>query len=351
MTNVPEIAGLAELGDLARAWHRESRRAVAVRAIGAEGLGPRSTGDVLLVDADARSAGRLLGGAVDAEAVRAALELLGSGAAIASDVVRVDVGEADATSAGLTCGGAVELLLQRLDVIPTVLWDRVGRGEPVALVTADASIGSPGSVSAPVVVTTGPELAGTFGDAELDRWAAAEGERALRVPGASVRRGRCGAVDLVVEAWNPVPRLLLVGSSDLSRALVRQAELLGWEGRTVDGSDAALAELGALGATDAVVVIDHDPDVATPVLAAALARRVGYVGALGSRRTQASRREQLSRTELPAEDLDRLHGPTGLDIGAGTTAESAVSIVAEIIASRTGRGGGSLRVAVGRISR
>jgi len=99
-----------------------------------------------------------------------------------------------------------------------------------------------------------------------------------------------------------------------------------------------------------VVVIDHDPFVATPVLAAALHRGIGYVGALGPRRTQQLRREHLTDVGVTALEIDRLHGPAGLDIGSRTPAETAVSIVAEIIAVRSSRSGAPLTRTLGRIS-
>ena len=95
-----------------------------------------------------------------------------------------------------------------------------------------------------------------------------------------------------------------------------------------------------LTAADMVVVLEHRPSIATPVLAAALRRRVGYVGALGSRRTQEARRHALENAGLTHVDLAGLHGPTGLDLGARTPAETAIAIVAEILAERSGRRAG-----------
>ena len=97
-------------------------------------------------------------------------------------------------------------------------------------------------------------------------------------------------------------------------------------------------------------MIDHDPFVATPALAAALRSGIGYVGALGSRRTQAPRRTHLADVGVREADIARLHGPTGLDLGARTPAETAVSIVAEIIAVRAGRTGNPLATTTGRIT-
>jgi xanthine dehydrogenase accessory factor len=118
---------------------------------------------------------------------------------------------------------------------------------------------------------------------------------------------------------------------------------------TVIHAEAATDAIGALDHGDAVLVIDHDPFVATPALAAALARNIGYVGALGSRRTQQHRRQHLADVGVSTDAIERLHGPAGLDIGARNPAEIAVSIVAEMIAARAGRSGEALTHTTGRI--
>jgi xanthine dehydrogenase accessory factor len=145
-------------------------------------------------------------------------------------------------------------------------------------------------------------------------------------------------------------RVVIVGSGPIGDALARQAELLGWSATSTDGVEASVAALGDLDGGDAVVVLDHDHTVATPVLAAALAGTVGYVGALGSRRMQAARAQSLRDAGVDDADLVRLHCPTGLDLGADTPAESAVSIAAEMIAERTGRDAAPLRTTSARVT-
>jgi xanthine dehydrogenase accessory factor len=160
---------------------------------------------------------------------------------------------------------------------------------------------------------------------------------------------RVGEVELVVEGWNPVPRLVVVGAAALAEALARQAGLLGWQATTTVTADDSLAAINDLTTADMVVVLEHRPSIGTPALAAALRRRIGYVGGLGSRRTQAARRRALEAEGVIYAELDRLHAPTGLDLGARTPAETAVSIVAEILAVRSGRSAVALRDTDGRI--
>jgi xanthine dehydrogenase accessory factor len=146
------------------------------------------------------------------------------------------------------------------------------------------------------------------------------------------------------------PRLLLVGVEPFARELERQAALLDWTPLTTTGLDDSLAALGGLGAGDAVIVMEHQHKIANPVLVAALQSGVGYVGALGSRRMQAARVKLLEEAGATDDQVAALHCPTGLDLGARTPAESAVSIVAEIIATRSGRDPQPLRTGTNPIS-
>jgi len=170
------------------------------------------------------------------------------------------------------------------------------------------------------------------------------------------------------EVFGPPPRVVVVGAVDTAEALCRAAKALGWRTAVADARarfatrerlpsadelvvgwpDDAYARL-ALGYGDAVVVLTHDEKFDVPAIAGALAADVSYVGALGSRRAQEARRERLREAGVADEDLARVHGPCGLDVGAETPAETAVSILAEILAVRAGRGGGHLRDAKRRI--
>jgi xanthine dehydrogenase accessory factor len=141
----------------------------------------------------------------------------------------------------------------------------------------------------------------------------------------------------------PVPALVVVGDGLIADALLDAAHLLGWSARVTAEADVAVSAAAGLHRSDAFVVLSHDRVVDGPALAAALSGGAGYVGALGSRRTQAARREWLTAHAVPAEDQDRIHGPAGLDLDAHTPAEIAVSIVAEILAGRSASSGGALR--------
>ena len=153
------------------------------------------------------------------------------------------------------------------------------------------------------------------------------------------------------------PRLLVVGATDVAEELCRGAKALGWRTAVVDPRPALVTrerlpspdEIAVawpddleLSGDTAVVVLTHEARVDDPALTTALASDAFYVGAIGSRKTQAKRRERLLHAGLSEEQLERLAGPAGLDLGAETPAETAVSILGEIVAVRAGRSGGRL---------
>jgi xanthine dehydrogenase accessory factor len=170
------------------------------------------------------------------------------------------------------------------------------------------------------------------------------------------------------DVYGPPPRLVIIGAVDTADSLCAAAKLLGWEtivadarGKfttperiphadrvIVDWPEEALADVQPDHAT-AIVVLTHDDKFDIPALKAALASEAFYIGALGSRRNQERRRERLLEEGVAPEQLDRIAGPCGLDLGGETQAETALSILGEIVASRFGRSGGRLRDAKQRI--
>lgn len=167
----------------------------------------------------------------------------------------------------------------------------------------------------------------------------------------------------------PGPKLILFGAVELAAALSRLARALGWRAYVVDPRerfavadrfpdaeavlaawpDEAFTRLGGIDAATAVAVLTHDPVLDDPALEIALRSPAMFVGAMGSRRTQATRRERLAGAGLSEEELGRLSGPVGLDLGARTALETALSILGEIVAARHGRDGGRLTAGEGSI--
>jgi len=147
--------------------------------------------------------------------------------------------------------------------------------------------------------------------------------------------------------WVPVPSVLIVGSGAIGAALAGQAALLGWTSRAVTDLDETVAAVAAFTDADVLVLLDHGPEFDAALIAGLRGR--GFIGALGSRRTQSARRERLLAAGVTDEEFGRLYGPVGLDLGARTAAETAVSIVAQVIAVRGGRAGAPLAASASRI--
>lgn len=332
------VTELRELGAALRAW--AGAGVGVVRVLERHGFGTVEGGQLLAGTAAGAVSGSLYRGALDA----AARPLLAA-AATAPQTRTAHVTETAALTAGLACSGGATLLGHPL---PGEVADALGaaleRGAPAALVArADGSA---------VLVLAGPELEdahGGLGVPDLDALAAGAARTLLR-RGATVteRVPDGGGSELLLDLWVPQPSVLIAGGGAIADALHAQAGLLGWTVQRETEPAATAAAVAAFADADVLVVLDHAPSF-DAALADGLRRGRGFIGALGSRRTQAARRERLLAAGLDATELARLHGPVGLDLGARTPAETAVSIVAQVVAARAGRAGSALAVAEGRI--
>ena len=311
-----------------------------VRVLDRHGFGTVAGGQLLAGTPAGDTAGWLLRGTLDDTAVP-----LATAAATVPDVRKAHVTEPAALAAGLACSGGATLLGHPLPAAAaTALGAALATGAPAALVSPADGTGA--------MVLTGPELAvatGGLGTAERDE-AAADAARRLLRRGATVteRAVTESGDDLLIDLWVPVPSVLVIGGGAIGDALAAQAALLGWESRAVADAPDADAVVGAFTDADVLVLLDHAPAFDT-VLITGIRRGRGFIGALGSRHTQAARRERLRAAGVTEEEFARLHGPVGLDLGARTPAETAVSIVAHVIAARAGRTGTALTAGAGRI--
>jgi xanthine dehydrogenase accessory factor len=306
-----------------------------VRVLDRHGFGTVESGQLIAGTAAGTIAGVLYRGALDTVAVPLAA------AAVSSPHTRsAHVSEPDALAAGLACSGGATLLGHPLaPECARALGAALERATPAALVS------TPDGAAA--LVLTGPELAdatGGLGSAALDT-SAADTARMLLRRGATVTER---TEEFLLDLWVPVPSVLVVGSGSIGAALADQATLLGWTSRTVSDLDETVAAVAAFTEADVLVLLDHAPAFDAALIAGLRGGR-GFIGALGSRRTQAARRERLLAAGLVEDELSRLYGPVGLDLGARTAAETAVSIVAQIIAVRGGRAATALTDAPGRI--
>lgn len=310
-----------------------------VRVLERHGFGTVESGQVLASTASGAVAGVLYRGALDDSALP-----LAAAAAAGPQTRDAHVTESVALAAGLACAGGATLLGHPLPAgHARALGAALENGSPAALVsTADG---------ATALVLTGPgldEVVGSLGDGVLDDDAVAAARGLLRRGATVTETVPTEHGDLLLDLWVPVPSVLVVGAGAIGDALLAQAALLGWAARSEAALDATVAAVEGFTDADVLVLLDHDPAFDAALLAG-LRHGRGFLGALGSRRTQSARRERLLAAGVPEADLARIHGPVGLDLGARTPAETAVSIVAQVVSTRSGRAAGALVVAPGRI--
>jgi xanthine dehydrogenase accessory factor len=338
VTTDPTTA-LRDLGSALRGLAGTGPGVGVVRVLERHGFGTVESGQLLAGTAAGAVAGELLRGALDG----AALPLVAAAAAT-PQTRTAHVTEDAAVAAGLACAGGATLLGHPLPAAPAdALGAALERGVPAALVTTVDG--------AAALVLTGPELAewhGGLGGDELDTAAAGAARTLLQRGATATERLELAGTALLLDLWVPVPSVLVVGSGAIGAALVAQAELLGWGIRRESEPAAAAAAVAAFTESDVLVLLDHAPAF-DAALIEGLRRGRGFIGALGSRRTQAVRRERLLAAGLGEAELARLHGPVGLDLGARTPAETAVSIVAQVVAARSGRTGVPLAASGKRI--
>ena len=323
--------------DLER-WHERGEKVALATVVSARRSAPRPLGSKLAVSESGELAGSVSGGCVEGDVFGQAREVL---AGLEPRLLQYGISDELAFSVGLPCGGDIEVFVAEEDpAISAKLLDVIERGERAAHVVA---------------------IRGTH-----------IGEQALIVEGAEgigdPRLADLPEDEVFIQRFGPPPRLIVVGAVDTAEALCAAATLIGWRTVVVDARakfatperlpsageivlewpDEAFARLG-LDRDDAVVVLTHDEKFDQPALRAAIESEAFYVGALGSRRTQAKRLEKLREAGVAETALERIAGPCGLDVGAESPAETALSILTEMMAVRAGRGGGSLRDSKGAI--
>lgn len=238
--------------------------------------------------------------------------------------------------------------------------------QPVALVSVIDGIG----VGSKLLIAPDREPLGSLGNDELDRVAARDALAELEVGRTGLRhygpegQQREDAVTVFVESYAAPPKMLIFGAVDFTAALARIAKVLGYRVTVADARpvfatkqrfpmaddimvswpDGVFDEhADSLGPLDAVCVLTHDNKFDVPAIVRALETRVGYIGVMGSRKTHEGRTKRLRESGVTDDELARLHSPLGLDIGGRTPEETAVSICAEIIATRAGKSAPALR--------
>ncbi|WP_299947969.1 XdhC family protein [uncultured Ruegeria sp.] len=308
-------------------WHRAGKGAALATVVETWGSAPRRVGAQLVISGDGRIEGSVSGGCVEGAVIVEALEAIEEGEA---RLLEFGVSDDDAFAVGLACGGTIRVLVEP---IGTVL------PEPMLaeLVAARAQ-------REPLAYEVNVET----GHRALRRTAYAE----------RLRMDRSGFEEdgqTFVAIHNPPLRLIVVGAVHIAQALVPMARIAGYDPAIVDPRDAfasdarfpgetiltdwpdeAVSKLG-LDARTALVLLTHDPKLDDPALQAALSANVFYIGALGSKRTHAKRVDRMKQAGFTDDQISRIHGPVGLDIGAASPSEIAVAILAQMTAVLRGK--------------
>jgi xanthine dehydrogenase accessory factor len=362
---------MRELLGTVEAWEADDAnvaRAVVVRTFGSS---PRREGATMLRADDGRIAGSVSGGCVEGATAEHMAQAQLSGE---QRVVRFGISDSEAWDVGLACGGTIDVLVQPavpdavVEALRAISGDRdAGRAVIISLPTGSpaqtigaSELGPTALQVEPLVVHVDGRLEGSLGDRDAD-------VRLVNESLAALARGTSTIVELAgrqlfVEAFPVRPRLVVVGAVEVAVALVSIASELDYETVVIDGRPAfataerfpgvdhliigwpdEVADQVALGRGDAVAVLSHDPKFDDPAISEALRRECRYVGAIGSRKTQRARRERLLEGGLSADQVARLRGPIGLDLGGREPAETALAIMSEVIAARHEASGRPMR--------
>jgi xanthine dehydrogenase accessory factor len=373
-----------------RRWWDAGEPFALATVVGVSRSAPRAPGAAMAVGPDGVVVGSVSGGCVEGAVYELASELLESGGHLdgvpAAQLTTYGYSDETAFAVGLTCGGQISLLVERIDAVRTpdfgaVLAD-IEAGLPVAVAQVLAiETKEAGAAHLEVgarLTVRAAEAVGSLGSSGLDaavtddaQGLLSQGQTAQRHYGPHGER-RVDTVTVFVASYSPPPRMLVFGAIDFAAAVARAGVFLGYrvtvcdarpvfatERRFPDAHEVVvewphryLARSVAAGAIDprtVICVLTHDPKFDVPLLEVALRSAAGYVGAMGSRRTHDERLVLLRESGVTESELARLHSPIGLDIGARTPEETAVSVAAEIIRSRWGGTGRPLLATSGPI--
>jgi xanthine dehydrogenase accessory factor len=356
---------------IAADWLREGRRVIGATLVERIGSAPLDPGAQMLIDDRRNIEGSVTGGCVEAALVEEAEKVLGGEGA---RVVSYGVSDEEAVGVGLMCGGTVRVFVHEyggddLEALEAVAASREA-GEPVAIATL-----LDGDRAGASLAILADRVIGGLGVTELLDHSVERDARGQLDEGVSrIRRYGAGGevmgseLAVYIQAFSTQPLMVIFGAIDFSAEMATVASDVGYRVTICDAREPFIKsprfsrnaetvvdwpdrylEGRELGPRDVVLVFTHDPKFDEPALTAALATGAGYVGALGSRRTQQRRVERLRDVGLDQPSIARIHAPCGLDIGARTPSETAVSVLAEVIAVRAGRSGESLQETSGPI--
>jgi xanthine dehydrogenase accessory factor len=360
--------------DAAEAWARSGERVAIATVAAVRRSAPRPPGTKMAMSETGRISGAVSGGCVEGAVVEVAEEIMRTGV---PRLVHYGITDEEAWDVGLQCGGEIDVWIERFH--PPAAVDGASGDSAEAITAEFGELSRTGGRAALVTMMRGPRLgaklllrddgtrSGTLGDPAVDDLAAAQADELLHVERCELREA--GEVSLFIDVTAPPSRLFIFGAVDYAAPLCTVARVLGWRPFVVDPRERfaqparfpdaeevvaawpeeAFARLGGIDRATAIVVLTHDPKLDDAALDAALRSDAAYIGAMGSRGAQRARRDRLLALGVDESALERISAPVGLDIGATSAQETALSIMSEIVALRRGRRGGRLADSGSRI--
>ncbi|MGW3866449.1 XdhC family protein [Streptomyces sp. NPDC005047] len=367
---------MLNIADTLRRWCAERRPFALATIVGVTGSAPLPIGTSVAVDQDGNAVGSISGGCVEGAVYELCQQVLHHQQA--PQRAWFGYSDEDAFAVGLTCGGQLDVLVQRIDpaACPYLVTTLTDAAEGQATALAQIVDGPAHLLGGYLTLNGEGHLSGTDLDADTRRLVAAEAQALLRTgrTGRTTLSGDAATcpepLTVLVHVAAPAPRLLIFGAIDFAAALSQAGRFLGYrvtvcDARPVFATPARFPHADevvvdwphcyldstTVDERTAICVLTHDPKFDIPLLRRALTLPVGYVGAMGSRRTHAERLRFLREAGIEAQQLASLRSPIGLDLGARTPEETAVSITAEIIAHANGGSGLPLSLRTGPIHR
>jgi xanthine dehydrogenase accessory factor len=345
-------------------WQAEGKGVALATVVHVWGSAPRPLGSRMAISSAGDIAGSVSGGCVEGAVVEVARKVIESGE---PKLVRFDVTNDEAWAVGLTCGGVLEVFVAVLDPAAEVHQAIRSELEAKQVSTLATIVAGPGAGNQLLIRNDGSR-AGDLGSPDLNTWAGwatdydllgeVAGRRTVETRDGEVapQEGPFDVVDVFFEVCAARPKLIIIGAVHVAIPLVSFASTMGFRTLVVDPRNAfateerfahadeiivkwpaaALAEIG-INQTTSVAVLSHDLKIDIPALQAALASPARYVGALGSKKTQAKRVVALQEAGVTEEQIARIHSPIGLDIGGRKAEEIALSVIAEVVAAGHGR--------------
>jgi xanthine dehydrogenase accessory factor len=358
-------------------WWADGKPAALATVVATFRSAPRQAGASMMVGPGGEAVGSVSGGCVEGAVYELGSQVISDGHPV---LQRYGVSDDDAFTVGLTCGGILDVFVERIDTdsFPQLgeVLDAVHEEAPVAIATV---VSGPSERVGKRLVVWPDRLDGSTGSRRIDdavrddaRGLLDSGRNAMLTYGVDGQR-RGEGLSVFVESFAPPPRMIVFGAIDFAAAVAKMGSFLGYRVTVCDARPvfatasrfpganevvvdwphrylAAEAEAGRIDARTAICVLTHDPKFDVPVLEVALRlSEVGYIGAMGSRRTHEDRLERLIEAGVTDREIARMSSPVGLDLGARTPEETAVSIAAEIIALHWGGEGVRLGAREGAI--